>query len=468
MAQPDPTKVPPSQSSIGERLNEGWRSFLGTAKAARDLTAAQLRRAKLSRFNLPAAYLALGKTVFESGSFKGEFADLFDRIETTKAEIERLGQRSGEQPQGTNLTDKLRAGAVTLKVKAQQKALSAKLNLLYRELGEKTFDAHDASAGPQDLVGSIVRSREQIESLDREIVRLSDFGKGKLLTPKRLIGACVVAVLLLGMLILFQPETTESPSSTEDSMNLAGENQASDVHGVDEPAVDLNDVLLLAESPEEYVGRPVFVSGTQVSVVSLERALHTLTLDIGSMRVRCDLHPDHVKRAYRESGPMAVIGTFAGRNEAGMLHVTDCRFADKLDLDPEFAKVRSFEREFFPLENSISRNRALQLMAVHVYAQLMSSRGRDVRAGPDQINGLMKGAAIYLGCQRNPEMRMLQDIQPDDRSSFEVDGKEYVILLYGDSDDDVFFYFSSKPPHMPFPSIDSVLINGRAYSTGER
>ncbi|MCH7687691.1 MAG: DUF4339 domain-containing protein [Planctomycetes bacterium] len=187
-----------SQQSIGEKLKTVWSEFLSTAKAAKELAAAQTRKAKLTKFDLPAAYLVLGKSIFESSNFRDEFTELYEGIEKAKTEIEKFGQSASPEIEGTELKDKVRAGAASLKAKGQQKAVSMKLDSLYRDLGQKAFESRGEAAGPQEDVAPVVRRCEEVQSLDREIARLSEIGKGRLLTPKRLIiGAGVVGVLFI-------------------------------------------------------------------------------------------------------------------------------------------------------------------------------------------------------------------------------------------------------------------------------
>ncbi len=215
----DSPNIESSAPSFGEKIKASLSELLGTAKAAKELTTAQTRRAKLSNLDLPAAYLAFGKNVFESGSLKSEFADLFERIEKTKVEIQNLGQPSSDQSQANEFKDKVRAGAASLKAKGQQKVLSVKLDSLYRELGKNAFEAHREGSGPQELSNQITRCRDEIESLDENISRLSDVGKGKLLTPKRLIiGAGVLLLMVIGAVLPDRPSsTTNSPGQSSSS-----------------------------------------------------------------------------------------------------------------------------------------------------------------------------------------------------------------------------------------------------------
>lgn len=137
-----------------------------------------------------------------------------------------------------------------------------------------------------------------------------------------------------------------------------------------------------------------------------------------------------------------------------------------LDDDPDFARIRKGQ-VFYPFYDVVSEDRALELMAVHVLAGLMSNRGKKARVGPEQVRTLMKAAAISFGCQQNEQMRYLMEIEPE-TSTFEVEGCEKVIDAYGSN---VFFHYTAKPtwaPNIPWPLFVSVQIDGTTYSGGNR
>jgi hypothetical protein len=315
---------PPSSSTthVASAVQSGLTSVLSTAKEAKDLAAAHARKTQINQMTLPKAYLALGKEVFEAGRSRDQFGDIFQRITAINEEIAKVAASDKDRPQATDLKGKLQAGAAHLLAQGQGTKLGLQRDTLLRELGRKAFEAHGPSAGSDAVIAEITQAHAEIGRLDQEIGRLSAASRGKLLTPGRLlIGGGVAAAVMVMMLLVVVAAASK-----------AGRTQA----------VALKDVLR-SNSPKDFVGKQVIVTGRQTSVVEIASGRHRLTLNTEQGIALCELHRDHVKRAYIQSGEMTVVGKFSGIDD-GDIELTDCRFADEVAVTvtkPEVPRIRS-------------------------------------------------------------------------------------------------------------------------------
>lgn len=324
-SSPAPNTIPPPTSSaanVASAVQSGLTDVLTTAKQAKDLAAAHTRKTQINQMTLPKGYLALGKEIFEGGRFREQFADVFQRITAINEEIAKVATTNKERPQAADLKGKLQAGAAHLLAQGQGAKLGMQRDSLLRDLGRKAFEAHGSSAGSDAIVAEITKAHAEIGRLDQEIGRLSAASRGKLLTPGRLlIGGGVAAAVMVMMLLVVVPAASK-----------AGRTQA----------VALKDVLR-SSSPKDFVGKQVIVTGRQTSVVEIASGRHRLTLNTEQGIALCELHRDHVKRAYSQSGEMTVVGKFSGIDD-GNIELTDCRFADEVAVTvtkPEVPRIRS-------------------------------------------------------------------------------------------------------------------------------
>lgn len=189
----------PSSSSPG--VKDRFRAFLDTAQDAGRLVARQTERTKLAKVELPAAFRALGKDVFETRRFDSEFPQHFQRLDALSGDLAAIQARAAEAPSPSTLAEKAKHAAKTAKVTAEAKSVELKLVTAYTELGKLAFQSHGAASGPETLIRPVQDALARLESLDAEIAMLSERGTGSWITPKRLAVAGVAAttVVLAGL-----------------------------------------------------------------------------------------------------------------------------------------------------------------------------------------------------------------------------------------------------------------------------
>lgn len=204
-------KVPPlpskgiSEGAIADGAKSRRQDLLETAKQAKELGQAHARKLKIIKSTLPKAYLALGQFVYERKQFQSEFGNLF----------QKLNQKSDDRS-------------------------------LLRELGQGVFESHGDAAGPNEIVSQIVLARTEVEELDTEIMRLSAEGKGKVLTPKRLMFGGLALVGFMVLMVL-------SAMFDEGSASSGTSNQGADMPGREREIRESN--VDASKGKQEYRGR---------------------------------------------------------------------------------------------------------------------------------------------------------------------------------------------------------------------
>jgi hypothetical protein len=198
------------------------RSFLAglfaRANATERLAVKQAEYETLTSVTLPAAYQELGESNFEHGYFKDAFHAQFHKIQTLRAELKQLSTKSHVEAGG--------GGEMTAMISAAKDAADRRKLVHQREqalmaLGKAAYDNYGEQAGIAKLVSNITACLEHIESLDREITKLSESGGGIILTPVHYAIGAVAGVLLLIFLVIGislavnRPERNPVPESTE-------------------------------------------------------------------------------------------------------------------------------------------------------------------------------------------------------------------------------------------------------------
>ena len=207
-------------SSLTHRLKEAASGLLGTAKAAGQIAAAQSKKTKLNTIDLPASYLALGRLVLQSGRYTEQFPEEHKQIKKFDKEIANYNVRT--ESEGSDLKQKMQAGADNVKKAGLLKATQVKRDLLLRELGKNAHAAELSDTGFAEACENIEGVNSKVKLIDAEISRLSEIDKGKVVTPKRvLIGASILAVLwLIGLVV--GPPIGRWANSKSDQVASAG------------------------------------------------------------------------------------------------------------------------------------------------------------------------------------------------------------------------------------------------------
>ncbi len=177
---PEVSKLHQSTAKAAETMQTGLADIMSTAKQAKELASAHVRKTQITQLILPKAYLTLGKDVFSSERFQDELSVLFQQITATNDEISKIATTARERPQATDIKGKLQTGAAQLQAKGQTTKLSYQRDESIRELGKKAFESHGTSAGSPELVSPITSAFEEIAKLDEQIAAMSSHEKGPL------------------------------------------------------------------------------------------------------------------------------------------------------------------------------------------------------------------------------------------------------------------------------------------------
>ena len=188
-------------SRLADRLKETVSGLWGTAKAAGQLAAAQSKKTKLSTIDLPASYLALGRLVLQSGRYTEQFPEEHKQIKKLDKEIANYNVRT--ESEGSDLKQKMQAGADNVKKAGLLKTTQFKRDLLLRELGKKSYAAklkNPHFAGALSKISEIAR---EVDATNSTIQRLEVTSQGKFITPKRVLLATVAfaGLLLIGFMV---------------------------------------------------------------------------------------------------------------------------------------------------------------------------------------------------------------------------------------------------------------------------
>jgi hypothetical protein len=302
---------------------------LGEAsKAAALLAAAQARKAHLENVTLRAAYLDLGRDIYAAGRFRDEFAELYAEIGEAERRIEQIASSRPQGEPSKGLAERATKAAAVVKATAQGKALSLKKDSYLKRLGESAYARLGKAAGPAHLVGPIVEVRGSIECLAGDIRRLQEAGRGKWVTPQRLLVAS--GVLAVAVLILAAPKLSHTGAG--DSRTHA------DGGGGRKPASGTLDATaaFFRAYPEsamsgEFRGKVLIVTGSPVSFVELGggvKQLH-LTTTFRGVSALCKFSTrDAAVASSLDAGRYTVEGTFSGSPRDGFVELTDCRLVD--------------------------------------------------------------------------------------------------------------------------------------------
>jgi hypothetical protein len=213
MARTVPLQGSPSMPAVGSRHSHEHtaqpsrlRTFLtslsATTGAASKLIAVQTERTTLTTITLPTAYRALGKDCVQQKRHLQSVPELIEQLRTVMASLKSLSETAKSQPVAQSLTDKAKAAGKQAADLARQKQLGMKRDSLLAEIGRAIHDIHGEGSGAAEVVVPVREALDRLAALDADISRLSEVGKGSLLTPKRLaIGSGVAAVLLVSFVV---------------------------------------------------------------------------------------------------------------------------------------------------------------------------------------------------------------------------------------------------------------------------
>lgn len=333
---------PPLPTGGGRRdgLGEGWKGLTQASRAAAGLAAAKARKLRLERAVLPAAYATLGLDIHASGRFRDEFPELHDGIDEADRRVEQATPARPSDGQAKGLADRAAEAASGVRATAQAKALSMKKESLLRRLGESAHGRHGEASGPEHLVRPIAEALSAIESLDDEMGRLAEVGRGTWITPYRLLGAsAVVGIVLLALAARRPGDEAASrigpPQGMIETSTLAaaparahdGSRWVPPAAGGDSTAAFFRAYPDSATSGE-FVGKRLVVSGGRVSLGELDGGVTQLHLQttFRGVSALCKFPPSEAKAAWSWRAPTYTVeGTFEGSPRDGFVELADCR-----------------------------------------------------------------------------------------------------------------------------------------------
>ena len=170
---PEVSKLHQSTAKAAETMQTGLADIMSTAKQAKELASAHVRKTQITQLILPKAYLTLGKDVFSSERFQDELSVLFQRITATNDEIAKVKASTKERPQATDIKGKLQTGAASLLAQGQAAKLGLQRDSQFRALGKKSFELHGTESGTSDVVSPITTALDELQKIDARIAESS-------------------------------------------------------------------------------------------------------------------------------------------------------------------------------------------------------------------------------------------------------------------------------------------------------
>lgn len=161
------------------------------------MVAMQAEKTKLSSITLPAAYRALGKDCLQQKRHLECASELTTQLRSVLDEIKQLSEITAGQNAPQSFTDKAKAAGKQALDVARTKQLGIKRDSLIANIGKAIYSTHADNSGPVELVGPIGLALARVSEIEAEIGQQSQIGKGTFVTPKRMLIAAAVAVVLV-------------------------------------------------------------------------------------------------------------------------------------------------------------------------------------------------------------------------------------------------------------------------------
>lgn len=192
-------ELPPQNNTNGSSAkSEGMLAGLSkSAGAASKMVAMQAEKTKLNTLTLPAAYRALGKDCLQQKRHLLCASEQTDQLRSVLDEIKQLSEIAVGQDAPQSFTDRAKAAGKQALDVARTKQLGMKRDSLIANIGKAIYSTHGDKSGPVELVAPIGLALARVSEIEAEIGQQSQVGKGTFVTPKRMLIAAAVAVVLL-------------------------------------------------------------------------------------------------------------------------------------------------------------------------------------------------------------------------------------------------------------------------------
>jgi hypothetical protein len=253
-------ELPPQINTSGSKTkSEGMLAGLSkSAGAASKIVAMQAEKTKLNTLTLPAAYRALGKDCLQQKRHLECASELTTQLRSVLAEIKQLSEVATAQPAPRSFTDKAKAAGNHAFDVARTKQLGMKRDTLIANIGKAIYNTHADQSGPVELVTPICYALARVSEIEAEIGQQSQVGKGTFVTPKRMLIAAAVAVV-----VVFAVVGSKGVGDAAFRRELAGESGSYTQRVLD----------LTAEQKKEYgvsvpkAARPLFAPGSTEDLI---------------------------------------------------------------------------------------------------------------------------------------------------------------------------------------------------------
>ena len=191
---------------------EGWQAggppLEYHVKGAAKYCWVQAKRLWIRYLRLPAAYQALGESVYRDGRYRERLAALRGEFETVSKQLaarqgsaspQRIDDVPGRRGARAKIGGLLRAVATNVHVAM----LGRRRRWLLRQMGQSAYGLDRQSSGPEHLTGRVHSALERLAQLRGEVAQLAVVPAGQLLSPRRLAWMLFALVLLPVLLLLW-------------------------------------------------------------------------------------------------------------------------------------------------------------------------------------------------------------------------------------------------------------------------
>lgn len=173
--------------------------IVSRSNAAAHLSIKQAARTKIAMLDLPRAFTSLGRHLYGAGTYRAQFATLYQGIDKLISESAAIESQAANRPKSQGVADRVKAAANTARDFVEIRKLHHRVTRFQTDLGRAVFELHGEASGSEELVRPITEFRDRIQLLDAAIESLSSAPPEAIVTPKRI---AIVGVVVIGFVML--------------------------------------------------------------------------------------------------------------------------------------------------------------------------------------------------------------------------------------------------------------------------
>jgi hypothetical protein len=173
--------------------------IVSRSNAAAHLSVKQVARTKIATLDLPRAFTLLGRHLYAAGTYREQFATLYQQIDKLSSDIAAIEAQAASSPKPQGVADKAKATANTARDFVEIRQLHHQADRFQTGLGKAAFELHGEASGSEEYLRPITECLNRIQILDAAIASLSLAPPRAILTPKRI---AIVGVFLIGLVML--------------------------------------------------------------------------------------------------------------------------------------------------------------------------------------------------------------------------------------------------------------------------